>query len=50
MDMNLVREAVTVVSFAAFIGVVAYALNPRNKERFEAAARLPLLDEASGDE
>ena len=51
MDINLMREAVTVASFAAFIGVVAYALHPRNKERFDRAAQLP-PDEAerSGDE
>ena len=39
--INLLREAVTVLSFAAFIGIVAYAVNPRNRARFEEAARLP---------
>jgi cytochrome c oxidase cbb3-type subunit 4 len=41
MEINLLREAMTVVSFAAFIGVVAYALHPGNRRRFEEAARLP---------
>jgi cytochrome c oxidase cbb3-type subunit IV len=41
MDVNLLREVVTVLSFAAFIGVVAYAMSPRNAKRFDEAARLP---------
>jgi cytochrome c oxidase cbb3-type subunit 4 len=45
MDINMVREAVTVVSFLAFAGVVWYALHPGNRERFEEAARLPLDEE-----
>jgi cytochrome c oxidase cbb3-type subunit 4 len=45
MDINVMREIVTVASFLAFAGVVAYALTPRNKQRFEEAARLPLDDE-----
>ena len=42
MDINLLREAVTVASFLAFVGVVAYAVHPGNKKRFEEAAKLPL--------
>lgn len=42
MDINLLREAVTVLSFAAFVGVLWYAASPRNQDRFDAAARLPL--------
>lgn len=45
MDVNLLREIVTVLSFAAFIGVVAYAVNPHNARRFEEAARLPLEED-----
>lgn len=41
MDINLLREAVTVLSFLGFMGIVAFAVNPRNKERFEQAAKLP---------
>ena len=45
MDMdtiNLLREAVTVASFTAFLGIVAYAAYPGNRKRFDEAARLPL--------
>lgn len=45
MDINLIREAVTVVSFATFVGIVWFAVHPRNKKRFEEAARLPLDEE-----
>ena len=47
MDINFAREAVTVLTFTAFVGIVWYAASPRNKDRFDAAARLPLDD---GDE
>ena len=45
MDINLLREMVTVVSFAAFAGIVWYAASPRHRDRFDAAARLPLDEE-----
>jgi cytochrome c oxidase cbb3-type subunit 4 len=45
MEINLMREVMTVLSFLAFAGIVAYALNPRNRARFEEAARLPLDDD-----
>ena len=45
MDITLIREAVTVVSFLAFVGVVWFAVHPDNKKRFEEAARLPLDEE-----
>ena len=45
MDVMLLREVVTVVSFLAFAGVVAYALLPGNGARFEKAARIPLDDD-----
>ena len=41
MDVNILRELVTVASFATFIGVVWFAVNPRNGKRFEEAAALP---------
>jgi cytochrome c oxidase cbb3-type subunit IV len=44
MDINLLREAVTVASFAAFLGIVAYAVHPANRKRFDEAARLPVDD------
>ena len=43
-DINFAREAVTVVSFIVFVAIVVYALHPRNRGRFEEAARLPLED------
>ena len=45
--INLLRVVVTVLSFAAFTGVLVYALNPRNAKRFDEAARLPLEDEGT---
>ena len=45
MDVNVVREVVTVVSFAAFGAIVWWAVSPGNAGRFEDAARMPLEDE-----
>lgn len=45
MDINLLREAVTVISFTAFMGIVAFAVHPRNAKRFEEAAQLPFDEE-----
>jgi cytochrome c oxidase cbb3-type subunit 4 len=45
VDINLIREAVTVAAFLAFLGVVFYAVHPANKKRFDEAARLPLDEE-----
>ncbi|MGN6529965.1 MAG: cbb3-type cytochrome oxidase subunit 3 [Burkholderiaceae bacterium] len=47
MDLDLVRYAVTVLSFAVFAGIVAWALSPRNRAAFDEAQQLPFLD--SGD-
>ena len=44
MDVNLLRIIVTVASFVAFAGIVAFALYPGNKARFAEAARVPLDD------
>ena len=41
MDINTVREIVTVVSFATFIGIVGWAWSRRNRSGFEEAARIP---------
>jgi len=46
-DINTARVLVTVISFAAFMAVIWYAARPGNRERFDAAARLP-LDEGDG--
>jgi cbb3-type cytochrome oxidase subunit 3 len=45
MDINLLREVVTVVSFVTFIGILRYAMHPANKARFEEAARGVLADD-----
>ena len=45
MDVNLLREVVTVVSFATFIAIVAWAAHPGNRKRFEQAARIALDDD-----
>ncbi|PIW27291.1 MAG: CcoQ/FixQ family Cbb3-type cytochrome c oxidase assembly chaperone [Rhodobacterales bacterium CG15_BIG_FIL_POST_REV_8_21_14_020_59_13] len=36
--------------FAVFIGVLVYALWPKNREKFDAAARMPLNDDAPPSE
>jgi cbb3-type cytochrome oxidase subunit 3 len=41
MDVTLLREAVTVVSFAVFMGIVWYAARPGNRTYFDRAAQLP---------
>ena len=41
MDVNILREAMTVVSFAAFMGVLWFAAHPSNGKRFDEASRLP---------
>ena len=41
IDVNLLREAITVVSFIAFVGIVAFAVHPGNRQRFDRAAALP---------
>jgi cytochrome c oxidase cbb3-type subunit 4 len=45
MDINTVRVIVTVVSFAAFVAILAWALAPGNRSRFESAARIPQEEE-----
>ena len=45
MDVNLLREALTVLSFAGFLGIVAFAVSPGNRARFDEAARLPADEE-----
>jgi cytochrome c oxidase cbb3-type subunit IV len=44
MDVNTLRIIVTVASFLAFLGIVAYAVHPGNRQRFSEAARVPLDD------
>jgi cytochrome c oxidase cbb3-type subunit 4 len=41
MDINTLREIITVLSFAAFLGIIAWAWSGRQKSRFAEAAQLP---------
>jgi cytochrome c oxidase cbb3-type subunit IV len=45
MDVNELRIAVTVLSFAAFTGIVAWVWAHRNAARFDEAAQLPFVAE-----
>ena len=44
MDIDDLRNAVTVVSFLIFMGIVLWAMSSRNKRAFEEARQLPFLD------
>ena len=44
MDINLLRSLIGVVALGAFLGIVAWAYVPANRERFERDALLPLDD------
>jgi len=46
MDINDLRTVVTLLSFAAFAGIVVWAWSRRNSAAFEEAAMLPFADEA----
>jgi cytochrome c oxidase cbb3-type subunit 4 len=41
LDINLLRAAVTVVSFAVFLGIVAWSWSKRRTHDFDEAANLP---------
>lgn len=45
MDITLLREAVTVLSFLSFVAIIAWAVHPGNREKFEQAALMPLEDD-----
>lgn len=44
MDINDLRVVVTVLSFAAFIGIWIWAWSKKNQARFDEAAQLPFQD------
>jgi cytochrome c oxidase cbb3-type subunit 4 len=48
MDLNDLRIAITLLSFAVFAGIVGWAVSRRNRARFEQAQMLPFLDEPIG--
>ena len=45
MDMGTVRGFATLLAMIAFIAVVWWAWDRKRKSDFDAAARLPLLDD-----
>ncbi|MCB6184730.1 cbb3-type cytochrome c oxidase subunit 3 [Leeia sp. TBRC 13508] len=47
MDMNQMRVITTVLSFIVFLGVIAWAVFPKNKKGFDEAANLPFADDDS---
>jgi cytochrome c oxidase cbb3-type subunit IV len=49
MDIDDLRAMMTVVSFVAFIAIVAWAYGRGRKRTFEDAALLPFSDEPSQD-
>ena len=49
MDVNDLRNAVMLLLFVAFVGVVVWAWSRRNQKRFDEAANLPFA-EARPDE
>lgn len=46
-DLNSLRAVVTVLSFAAFIGIVMWAWSRRNQPAFDEAAQLPFLGDGA---
>jgi len=39
--INIIRTAVTLLSFVMFVGIVIWAWSSRNRQQFEEAAQLP---------
>jgi len=46
---HFIKLGGTVAFFGIFLIVIAYALWPKNKARFEHAAQIPLLDDDTPD-
>ena len=47
MDLNTVRIIITIVSYAVFAGIIAWALAPANRQAFQQAALIPLDDDTT---
>ena len=45
MEANVLRSAITLLSFVAFLGIVWWAWGRGRKARFDEASRLPFADE-----
>ncbi len=50
MDINTLRSIMTVLAFAAFVGIVMWAWSGRAKRGFDAAAALPFTEDESREE
>ena len=50
MDVNALRITVTLLSFVAFIGIVAFAWSRQNRAAFSEAAQLPFVDSKPADQ
>jgi cbb3-type cytochrome oxidase subunit 3 len=48
MDINTIRIAITLISLAAFLCIVAWAMSPSKRGDFEQAGLLPLTEEDEG--
>lgn len=46
MDINTLRSLVTVLSFALFLGIIAWTFSRGNRAAFDEAAALPFSDDA----
>jgi len=49
MDLAMFHSWWTVLLVAVFVGIVAWAFGAKRKPKFDAAARMPLEDDATGD-
>jgi cytochrome c oxidase cbb3-type subunit 4 len=45
MDINILREIATVLSFGTFLGIMGWAWWRGNRSRFDEAAQLPFTQE-----
>ena len=45
MDINIVRDAVTVISFLIFMGILLWAYGTGSKRGFDQAAMIPFEDD-----
>ncbi|MBI4196156.1 MAG: CcoQ/FixQ family Cbb3-type cytochrome c oxidase assembly chaperone [Betaproteobacteria bacterium] len=50
MDIDDLRSLATVLAFATFVGITAWAWSGKRRDRFDAAARLPLEEEEDDGE
>jgi len=46
MDIGTLRGLMTAILIVAFVGICVWAWSGRRKERFDAAAQLPLQEDA----